>query len=210
MAGVADITAVWSPAAPQPWSHTGSCDLVEVKMRYCVKYIVTIVFDFAVLLLTFIGVRRMGGSRIGEVLVDHGIVYFVATAAVNLVVCVLTILQLSPQMSLAAAPASSAVSILAATRLYVALHREANARHSTAITLGQLASSSAPSRAKRVASLVRKVAGVRPGSAHAHAAARPTVVNVDVSYITDVTNVASTVDLEKGTPTSSKMQMEDH
>lgn len=209
MVGVPDIRAEWTPAAAQLWS-TGGCNFLEVRVRYCVKYIVTIVFDFTVLILTVVGVRRMGGSRIGETLIDHGIIYFLLTTTVNLVVCILTIFQLSPVMSTIAAPPASCVSIMAATRLYVALHKEANARHTNAITMDQL--SSASSMGKRIASFVRRATG---GGARDAKARRATVINVDVSYVTESTRSAgattlspSSPDLEKGTA-ASKLRIPD-
>lgn len=160
MVGVPDVHMVWSSAASQPWS-TGGCTFVNVAMRYCVKYIITIAYDFTVLALTVIGVRRLESTRIGEILIDHGVIYFVLTALANLVVTVLTILQLSPIMSTIGAAPASCVSIMAATRLYVSLHEESRGRTAGAITVDQLRSSG---------SLTKKIASFfRLGGGHTHA-----------------------------------------
>jgi len=153
MAGVPDVHVVWNPAAAQPWS-TGGCDYAKVETRYFVKYLVTIVFDFTVLILTIVGVRRMGGPRIGAILVNHGLIYFFISTAANLVVCILTLLRLSPLMSLVAAVPSSCVSIMAATRLYVYLTDDTRPRNGGAITASQL-SSSTSSTTKKIASFIR-------------------------------------------------------
>lgn len=100
-------------------------------MRYFVKYIMTIVYDALVLVLTVAGVFRMstnGRTRIGALLVQQGLLYFLATLAANLVPAVITILQLSPFMSLYFAVPSSFVAVLASTRLYVQLAQEATSR----------------------------------------------------------------------------------
>ncbi|KDQ11845.1 hypothetical protein BOTBODRAFT_135261 [Botryobasidium botryosum FD-172 SS1] len=158
MAGVPDVRAVWTAAAAQPWS-TGGCNYAKVETRYFVKYLVTIVFDFTVLVLTIIGVRRMGRPRIGAILVNHGLIYFFISMASNLIVCVLTLLRLSPLMSLVGAVPSSCVSIMAATRLYVYLTDDTRPKNGGAITISQLSSSS--STPKKLASLIRNAAGKR-------------------------------------------------
>lgn len=117
---------------PPPPSSQGACAPVKVEMRYFVKYIVTILFDLFVLILTVAGVFRMstnGRTRIGALLVQQGLFYFLATFAANLLPAVITILQLSPYMSLYFAVPSSFVAVVASTRLYVQLAREATAHN---------------------------------------------------------------------------------
>lgn len=183
MAGVTDVHVKWDPAAALSWS-TGSCTFVNVATRYCVKYIVTIAFDFTVLALTVIGVRRMENTRIGEILIDHGIIYFVLTAFANLVVTVLTILQLSPVMTTLGASPASGVSIVAATRLYVSLHEEAHRPTSRVVTMDQLTSSSFR---KKIASFFR-LGGGNDGGAR-----RGSVVVINRSHAGTTGTAAGTV-----------------
>jgi hypothetical protein len=91
-----------------------------------VKYVVTILYDLVVLGLTISGIVMMStDSRITETLVDQGLIYFIVTFAANLVVTILTILKLSPTMSLIAAIPQSTVCTIASTRLYSQLATEA-------------------------------------------------------------------------------------
>ncbi|CAO1624519.1 unnamed protein product [Parajaminaea phylloscopi] len=129
-AGVTDVHAEWFTDAATPFTN-GACGPAAVKMRYFVKYLVTIVFDAFVLILTIVGVVRMsrnGGTRIGALIVDQGLFYFIATFLANLLVTVFTLLQLSPMMSLFWAIPSSAVCMTASTRLYVQLAEQASHR----------------------------------------------------------------------------------
>lgn len=67
-------------------------------------------------------------SRFGTLLVQQGIFYVVLTVLVNLTITVLTILQLSPTMSLIAAIPQSTICVIASTRLYSQLAQEASKR----------------------------------------------------------------------------------
>ncbi|KDN35427.1 hypothetical protein K437DRAFT_213126, partial [Tilletiaria anomala UBC 951] len=126
MVGVPDVTAVWVPGgSDDPWT-SGACAVTDVPMQYSAKYIVTIFFDFIVFALTLVGVVRMKStSRIGELLVQQGALYFIATFLVNAVITSLCLARLNPMMSLIAAVPSSCVSLLAATHLYVDLAEQA-------------------------------------------------------------------------------------
>ncbi|KDQ18748.1 hypothetical protein BOTBODRAFT_29127 [Botryobasidium botryosum FD-172 SS1] len=195
MAGVPDIRAIWTVAAAQPWS-TGGCFFAGIETRYFVKYIVTIVFDLTVLILTIIGVARTGGSHIGDILIKHGLIYFIITTSANLVVTVLTILQLSPVMSTIAATPASCLAIMCATRLYVSLHEEARAQNAGAITMGQLTSSS--SAPKRIVSFFRSVAGKRSSPATTNNTGSRTTMSKTASSPSQSFNDCS--ELEKGAP----------
>jgi hypothetical protein len=99
--GMQDITAVWEKSAASAW-NTGACVPVSIKMTYfgkfqsqllpcyrineltlmvhTVKYVMTIIFDLLVLCLTTIGILRVDySSRIGDLLIKHGVVYFILT-----------------------------------------------------------------------------------------------------------------------------------
>jgi len=83
--------------------------------------------------------RRLSHARLTHrgILIDHGIIHFLLTTSANLVVCILTILQLSPiTLTIATTPASC-VSIMAAARLYVSLHEEARAQNTGTIIMGR-------------------------------------------------------------------------
>jgi hypothetical protein len=100
MQGITDVTSTWSTAAATAW-NTGGCNYDAVKSTYWAKYVVTIAFDLPVLSLTSVGILRMeSNSRIGDVLIRQGLIYFILTCVANMVVTVLTALQLSPVMSL--------------------------------------------------------------------------------------------------------------
>ncbi|CAD6904545.1 unnamed protein product [Tilletia controversa] len=120
--GVTSVTAVWVPGAGKPWT-TGMCVWSDVRTDYSVKYIVTIIFDLTVLILTVYGIARLEGSttKIGQTLVKQGIVYFVVTCVVNAVITGFTIAHLNPIMSLILAVPTAAVTLTASTRLYVEL-----------------------------------------------------------------------------------------
>jgi hypothetical protein len=102
--------------------------MAEVKTQYFVKYLITILYDLAVLLLTVGGVVQMtrgGSSRIGTVLIEQGALYFLAVFIVNLPVLVLTAAQTGPLLSIFFAVPSAAVSLVISTRMYVQLANEA-------------------------------------------------------------------------------------
>lgn len=159
MAGVPDVTAQWLPAAAAPWS-TGACGFTAVASQYSAKYFVTVFVDALVLILTTVGVVRMGTSRIGEILVGQGIVYFVIVTVANLIVAILTVMQLSPLISLIGAVPSSAISIMAATRLYVYL-AEAAAPQAGGVSSSQLSGSTV----EKVSNFFRSGRGVGTTSA---------------------------------------------
>lgn len=82
------------------------------------------------LAVTTVGIVRMNSSsRIGDVLIKQGVIYFVLTFIVNLVITVLTILKLSPAMSLIAACPQSLICVIASTRLYRELIEEASPKN---------------------------------------------------------------------------------
>lgn len=131
MQGVQAVTAEWLPEQAQPWNE-GGCTWLAVTKTYWVKYICTIIFDAVVLATTTIGILRMNGtSRIGEVLIRQGVLYFVFTLCANLAITILTLLDLSPTMSLMASVPQSAICVLCASRLYIQLANEASPRHAS-------------------------------------------------------------------------------
>ncbi|KAJ1032943.1 hypothetical protein NDA16_000222 [Ustilago loliicola] len=125
MEGVKDTEAAWVPNGGNPWQD-GACNFTYMSKQYAIKYIVTIVFDLVVMILTVVGVVRMsGGSRIGAVLIKQGIQYFLATFLINALVAGLTLANLNPVMSLIGAIPSATVCVMCSTRLYVHLAEEA-------------------------------------------------------------------------------------
>ncbi|EST05495.1 hypothetical protein PSEUBRA_005177 [Kalmanozyma brasiliensis GHG001] len=128
MEGVTDIQAEWVAQSGNSWTE-GACNFTGISENYAIKYIVTIVFDFVVMLLTVVGVVRMNsGSRIGTILVKQGFQYFLATFLINSLVAGLTLANLNPVMSLICAIPSATVCVMCATRLYVNLAEEAKPR----------------------------------------------------------------------------------
>ena len=126
MVGVPDTVAMWVPNGGDPWTE-GACGFKSISSKYAIKYVVTIAFDLFVLILTVVGVLKMnGGSRIGTVLVEQGILYFVATFIINALVTGLTLANLNPVMSLIGAIPAATVCVMCSTRLYVELAREAH------------------------------------------------------------------------------------
>ncbi|CAD6884269.1 unnamed protein product [Tilletia controversa] len=124
--GVTSVTTEWIPGAGKPWT-TGMCVWTAVRMDYSAKYIVTIIFDLTVLMMTVYGVARIEGSatKIGQTLVRQGIVYFIVTCAANALITAFTIAQLNPVMSLFLAVPVAGVTTVASTRLYVELAERA-------------------------------------------------------------------------------------
>lgn len=62
-------------------------------------------------MMTVVGILKIRGStRLGAILFSQGVFYFTITAAVNLTICVIVLMQLSPLMSIAGAIPSCAVS----------------------------------------------------------------------------------------------------
>ncbi|CAD6902320.1 unnamed protein product [Tilletia controversa] len=123
--GVTSVGAVWVPGGGKPWND-GACAFAGVARSYSYKYIVTILFDLTVLMLTVYGVYRLEGSttKIGHILIRQGIIYFILTCVVNALITGFTIAQLNPVMSLFLAVPVSAISMVASTRLYVELSEE--------------------------------------------------------------------------------------
>lgn len=129
MLGVPDISAAWIPGGGAAWTD-GGCTFTRVPMRYAVKFIVTLVFDILVTILTVAGVMRMtGGSRIGKVLVEQGFIYLMITLIFNVLLVGLTLARLNPVMSTIMAIPALTVSLIAATRLYVDLAESARPRN---------------------------------------------------------------------------------
>lgn len=82
----------------------------------------TVAYDFLVLILTVVGVIRLqGSSRLGSILMSQGVAYFSMTAIAYLIVAVLCLMQLSPIMTQIGAVPSSAIAVMASTRLYIDL-----------------------------------------------------------------------------------------
>ncbi|EPQ28674.1 uncharacterized protein PFL1_03977 [Pseudozyma flocculosa PF-1] len=159
MVGVPDGVAAWVPNGGNPWQD-GTCAFVSISTRYSIKYIVTIVFDLCVMLLTVVGVLRMNGSsHIGSVLIQQGILYFVATFLINALVTGLTLAQLNPVMSLIGAIPASTVCVMCSTRLYVELAREAQHRPG-GVTSTQVSSSST---GEKIARLFKRSGGGNSG-----------------------------------------------
>jgi hypothetical protein len=153
LGGIVDVTSTWSVSAALPFTE-GLCICTNLKSTYWVKYVFTIIFDFVVLVLTTFGIMRMNPtSQIGEILIQHGLIYFIFTFCANMVITVLTILQLSPLMSLLGAVPQATVCVLCSTRLYYKLLDDSRP---TVIPLQQLSGvSDAPSENKKRFSLFR-------------------------------------------------------
>ncbi|CAO1621865.1 unnamed protein product [Sympodiomycopsis kandeliae] len=147
LAGVNDIKMEWSTPGAYPWQD-GACGPTMVHKRYFVKYLITILYDLFVLILTTVGVVRMsasGSSRIGAILVEQGILYFLVTFLANLLVLIFTLAPgLPPVWNLFWAIPSSAVALTASTRLYVSL-AEAASHNTQHVTDSQLTSGSSKS-----------------------------------------------------------------
>lgn len=140
MQGVTDVESAWDPSGAQPWT-TGACAFVDISMTYWVKYVVTIIFDLAVLCLTTYGIFRMNGSsHIGRVLIRQGLVYFIVTLVANLVITIMTTLKLSPLMSLLFAVPQSTTCVICACRLYIELAEESKTTHLTSGAYNQSSS----------------------------------------------------------------------
>lgn len=78
---VDDVGIIWIPGGASPWQD-GGCGFTGIKEIYSAKYIVTVVFDLLILLLTTIGIIKMqGGSRLASLLFSQGLFYFAVTAA---------------------------------------------------------------------------------------------------------------------------------
>ncbi|KAN0062473.1 hypothetical protein ACQY0O_005004 [Thecaphora frezii] len=140
MAGVSDVKAVWVPGSGPVWVD-GQCAYTAVEKRYIVKYLLTTAYDLVVLLLTVGGLMRFkGGPWIGRLLIEQGILYFVATLLANMFVTGFTLANLSPTMSLIGAVPSSTVCVLCSTRLYAQLAEDVSA-HNQHVSAGGVGSS---------------------------------------------------------------------
>lgn len=129
MANVTAVSVSWVPGGGAAWTE-GGCVWTAVKDDYWVKYVCTIVFDGIVLFLTIFGLVQMSGpSHIGAVLLRQGIVYFILTFIANLMITILTLLKLSPTMSLILAIPQTTTCVLCACRLYINLADEARQAH---------------------------------------------------------------------------------
>lgn len=127
MQGVKSVTGTWVPGQGFAFAD-GACVWSAASDDYWVKYVCTIIFDAVVLFLTAFGIVQMSGSsRIGVVLVRQGIVYFLLTFLVNLLIAIFTLLHLSPTMSLLLAVPQATVCVICACRLYINLAKEARA-----------------------------------------------------------------------------------
>ncbi|KAK0559144.1 hypothetical protein OC861_006734, partial [Tilletia horrida] len=169
--GVMSVSAIWIPGGGKPWTE-GGCAFTAVSMDYSVKYIITMVFDFVVLMLTVYGVIRLEGSdtKIGYTLIRQGIFYFVVTFVVNALITGFTIAQLNPVMSLILAIPTSAIAITASTRLYMELAEETRPMKDREVTFsreneesyfGTVSGMSTDSR-KRKFSLFRRTSSMDP------------------------------------------------
>ncbi len=132
MAGVPDVTSEWKAGAGPIWA-AGACQPHEIPVRYSIKYLITIAYDFMVLALTVGGIYSMQSSQthLGNLLLSQGIIYFLATFVANAVVCGLCLARLNPIMSLVGAVPSSFVAMISATRLYTELAEQARPAAST-------------------------------------------------------------------------------
>lgn len=151
------------PNGGNPWQE-GACNFTYMSKQYAIKYIVTIVFDFVVMILTVVGVVRMsGGSRIGAVLIKQGLQYLLATFLINALVAGLTLANLNPVMSLIGAIPSATVCVMCSTRLYVHLAEEAKPKPE-GVTSSQLSSSFTSSGAEKIAKFFRRESQNPPNS----------------------------------------------
>lgn len=198
LAGVNDIEMVWSEPGAFPW-QTGACGPAVVPMRYFVKYLITILFDLFVLILTTVGVVRMsasGSSRIGSILVEQGLLYFLVTFLANLLVLIFTLIPSLPSLwNLFWAVPSSAVCLTASTRLYVNLAEAASSNH--AVSNEQLTSGSSTSE-KFINFLTRNkrkggIPGVQSGATVSGSAGN----TASVPSYDDAPPSSSNVDIEK-------------
>ncbi|KAL9934956.1 hypothetical protein V8E36_006032 [Tilletia maclaganii] len=117
--------SVWLPTAEswaRPWAP-GICYAESLHAPTTIRFIVTFFFDFYIFALTTYGLAKMNatGTRVGEMLFHQGMIYFVVTAASNLLAASIAFAQLNSAMSLMFIVPVMTVSAIASTRLYVQL-----------------------------------------------------------------------------------------
>lgn len=140
MQGVDEVTAFWDTGPGFAAYTTGRCNWTKVLSTYWVKYVITIVFDATVLLLTTYGIASMTGtSQLGLKSIHQGIVYFFLTFLANLIIAIFTLLNPSPSMSLLVAVPQSAICVVSASRLHCVLAAGSTIRPgtSTYVTIKQ-------------------------------------------------------------------------
>lgn len=119
MQGVEDVKSVWHPIDDVAQYKHGYCLYTGISETYWVKYLVTICFDAVILFMTTFGIARMAGrSSLGVKLINQGIIFFVMTFIANLTISVITLLRLSPSMSLVFAFPQSTICVLCSCRLH--------------------------------------------------------------------------------------------
>lgn len=94
-AGVTNVTATWASKAAKLFTNRG-CGPVKVERN-------TVVFDLIVFILNIVVVARLSkkcGTLIGAFIVDQSLIYFLTNFLASLLVAVLSLLQLSPMISL--------------------------------------------------------------------------------------------------------------
>ncbi|SNX84427.1 uncharacterized protein MEPE_03136 [Melanopsichium pennsylvanicum] len=201
MEGVKDAGAGWISKGGNPWQD-GACSFTFMSKQYAIKYIVTIVFDFVVMMMTIVGVIRMnGGSRIGQVLVKQGLQYFLATFLINALVAGLTLANLNPVMSLIGAIPSATVCVMCSTRLYVHLAEEAKPKLD-GVNSSQLGSSFSGSGAEKIARFFKR-SSHKPNQAHPSYALGATSINT-LSTCTNDMNLSYTVKNGSHSPVDAK------
>ncbi|UZJ53321.1 hypothetical protein CBS101457_002641 [Exobasidium rhododendri] len=85
----------------------------------------TVFFDAYVLVMTVVGIlKKHGQSKIGFLLMEQGIIYFVVTLLFNVLLIIFCVLKLNDVMTVMFAVPAQTVSVLAATRLYSQLYVE--------------------------------------------------------------------------------------
>ncbi|KAN0066390.1 hypothetical protein ACQY0O_000489 [Thecaphora frezii] len=123
MAGVPDVKATWIEGPGPVWiKNQGTCTFLPIPERYGYKFIAAVAFDFIVLMLTVAGVASMNSrSRIGRILIEQGVIYFIATLVMNIFLVSFTFSDLNPLMSNILNVPTQTVQLVASTRLYVML-----------------------------------------------------------------------------------------
>jgi len=115
------VHAVWEPAAAQ-------CVITAAPQIYLqLLYIYTMIFDFLVLLLSTIGLLRVGGrsgsggSGLWSLLIKDGLVFFIVAFGSNLVEVILLLLNFNPVMNVMASLPAASITATVACRLFVRL-----------------------------------------------------------------------------------------
>ncbi|KAH8077763.1 hypothetical protein BXZ70DRAFT_696379 [Cristinia sonorae] len=113
--GAAPRVSVWDP-------KINACQYDSTPVL--IFYFYTVALDFAIVVLTVVGLRRVGvwrGNVISMALLEHGIGYFVVTAAVNLPVLVLANLDLNNVMAMMTTIPAATISVICSSRAVMAL-----------------------------------------------------------------------------------------